>query len=174
MTFKTIYVPPFSAVVVFMYRTSKPMYNLFSYCGLADARKRASNKDLPVKWVTDHQKVGLLLENKGFQKLKVCIKNSFNKECAHKLLLIIEKENCWHRKTDSVIFWQAVTSWIFGKISWFLGPRKLVVQKVNIRYLRSVQTTSPVSVISYREHSELQQQHTMVKISSKSPNQTFI
>ena len=34
--------------VVFMYRTGKSMNNLLSYCGLVDARKIASNKDLPV------------------------------------------------------------------------------------------------------------------------------
>ena len=31
-----------------MYRTGKSMNNLLSYCGLVDARIRASNKDLPV------------------------------------------------------------------------------------------------------------------------------
>ena len=34
----------FSELVVFMYLTGKSM----SYCGLVDARIRASNKDLPV------------------------------------------------------------------------------------------------------------------------------
>ena len=37
-----------SELVVFMYRTGKSMNNLLSYCGLVDARIRASNKDLPV------------------------------------------------------------------------------------------------------------------------------
>ena len=36
-------------LVVFMYRTGKSMNNLLSYCGLGNARIRASNKDLPVK-----------------------------------------------------------------------------------------------------------------------------
>ena len=37
-------------LVVFMYWTcNKSMNNLLSYCGLFDARIRASNKDLPVK-----------------------------------------------------------------------------------------------------------------------------
>ena len=37
-----------SELFVFMYRTGKSMNNLLSYCGLVDARIRASNKDLPV------------------------------------------------------------------------------------------------------------------------------
>ena len=37
-----------SELVVFMYWTGKSMNNLLSYCGLVDARIRASNKDLPV------------------------------------------------------------------------------------------------------------------------------
>ena len=37
-----------SELVVFMYRTGKSMYNLLSYCGLVDARIRASKKDLSV------------------------------------------------------------------------------------------------------------------------------
>ena len=37
-----------SELVVFMYRTGKLMNNLLSYCGLVDARIRASKKDLPV------------------------------------------------------------------------------------------------------------------------------
>ena len=37
-----------SELVAFMYRTGKSMNNLLSYCGLVDARIRASNKDLPV------------------------------------------------------------------------------------------------------------------------------
>ena len=32
-----------------MYGTGKKMDNLLSYCGLVDARIRASNKDLPVQ-----------------------------------------------------------------------------------------------------------------------------
>ena len=40
-----------SELVVFMYWTGKSMNNLLSYCGLVDARIRASNKDLPVKSV---------------------------------------------------------------------------------------------------------------------------
>ena len=37
-----------SELVVFMYRTGKSMNNLLSYCGLVDAKIRASEKDLPV------------------------------------------------------------------------------------------------------------------------------
>ena len=37
-----------SELVVFMYWIGKSMNNLLSYCGLVDARIRASNKDLPV------------------------------------------------------------------------------------------------------------------------------
>ena len=37
-----------SELVVFMYSTGKSMNNLLSYCGLVDARKSASKKDLPV------------------------------------------------------------------------------------------------------------------------------
>ena len=37
-----------SEIVVFMYGIGKSMNNLLSCCGLADARIRASNKDLPV------------------------------------------------------------------------------------------------------------------------------
>ena len=37
-----------SELVVFMYRTGKSMNNLFSYCGLVDARISASEKYLPV------------------------------------------------------------------------------------------------------------------------------
>ena len=36
-----------SELVIFMYWTCKSINNLFSYCGLVDARIRASNKDLP-------------------------------------------------------------------------------------------------------------------------------
>ena len=38
-----------SEIVVFMYGIGKSMNNLLSYCGLVDARIRASNKDLPVQ-----------------------------------------------------------------------------------------------------------------------------
>ena len=38
-----------SELVVFMYWTGKTMNNLLSYCGLVDARIRASNKDLAGK-----------------------------------------------------------------------------------------------------------------------------
>ena len=52
LTFKTIYVhnmfSPCSELVVFMYWTGKLMNNLLSYCGSADVRKNASDKDLPV------------------------------------------------------------------------------------------------------------------------------
>ena len=40
---------PCSEPVVFMYRTSKSMNNILSYCGLVDARVSASENDLPVK-----------------------------------------------------------------------------------------------------------------------------
>ena len=40
---------PCSELVVFMYWTGKSMNNLLSYCGLFDARIRASEKDLPVQ-----------------------------------------------------------------------------------------------------------------------------
>ena len=39
---------PCSALVVFMYWTGNSMNNLLSYCGLIDAKIRASHKDLPV------------------------------------------------------------------------------------------------------------------------------
>ena len=35
-------------LVVFLYWTGKSMNNLLSYCGLVDAKKEASDKDLPV------------------------------------------------------------------------------------------------------------------------------
>ena len=38
-----------SELVVFMYWNGISMNNLLSYCGLVDARIRASNKDLPVQ-----------------------------------------------------------------------------------------------------------------------------
>ena len=37
-----------SELEVFMYWTGKSMNNLLSYCGLVDAKIRASEKDLPV------------------------------------------------------------------------------------------------------------------------------
>ena len=37
-----------SELGIFMYWTGKSMNNLLSYCGLADARISASEKDLPV------------------------------------------------------------------------------------------------------------------------------
>ena len=37
-----------SELVIFMYWTGNSMNNLLSYCGLVDARKSASEKDLPV------------------------------------------------------------------------------------------------------------------------------
>ena len=37
-----------SELVVFVYWTGKLMNNFLSYCGLVDARIRASNKNLPV------------------------------------------------------------------------------------------------------------------------------
>ena len=64
LTFKTIYVC--SELVLFMYGTCnrvyscKPMNNLLSYCGLVDARVRASNKDLPVMHIR-HQKIAFML-----------------------------------------------------------------------------------------------------------------
>ena len=39
---------PCSELVVFMYSTGKSMNNHLSYCGLVDAKLRASGKDLPV------------------------------------------------------------------------------------------------------------------------------
>jgi hypothetical protein len=40
---------PCSALVVFMCWTGNSMNNLLSYCGLIDAKIRASDKDLPVR-----------------------------------------------------------------------------------------------------------------------------
>ena len=37
-----------SELVIFMYWTGNSMNNLSSYCGLVDAKIRASDKDLPV------------------------------------------------------------------------------------------------------------------------------
>ena len=42
-----------SELVVFMYRTGKSMNNLLTYCGIVDARIRASNKDLPVTGILE-------------------------------------------------------------------------------------------------------------------------
>ena len=75
-----------SELVVFMYWTGKSMNNLLSYCGLVDARKRASNKDLPVyysyssvinngvamwsKWrVNKHREVQIEVFVNGFEKM---------------------------------------------------------------------------------------------------------
>ena len=49
-----------SKLVVFMYRTGKSMNNILSYCGLVDARIRASNKVIPVQLLY-YKKVLLLL-----------------------------------------------------------------------------------------------------------------
>ena len=52
LTFRTIYVHNMfswcSELGIFMYSTGKSMNNLLSYCGLIDAKIRASDKDLPV------------------------------------------------------------------------------------------------------------------------------
>ena len=52
LTFKTTYVSnmfsPCSKLRILMYWTGKSMDNLLSYCGLADVRISASEKDLPV------------------------------------------------------------------------------------------------------------------------------
>ena len=40
-----------SELGIFMYRTCNSMNNLSSYCGLVDAKIRASDKDLPVIWL---------------------------------------------------------------------------------------------------------------------------
>ena len=51
---KTIYVHNMfstcSKLVLFMYWTCNSMNNLLSYCGLVDAKIRASDKNLPVKY----------------------------------------------------------------------------------------------------------------------------
>ena len=53
LTFKTIYVHNIfstcSELAIFMYWTRNSMNNLSSYCGLVDAKIRASDKDLPVE-----------------------------------------------------------------------------------------------------------------------------
>ena len=49
LTFKTIYVHKMFWACSFHVRTGKSMNNFFSYCGLTDARMRASEKDLPVE-----------------------------------------------------------------------------------------------------------------------------
>ena len=45
---KTMYVHNMFWACSFCVRTGKSMNNLLSYCGLVDARTRASEKDLPV------------------------------------------------------------------------------------------------------------------------------
>ena len=47
--FCTQHVLPRFELVIFMYRTCNSMNNLSSYCGLVDAKIRASGKDLPVQ-----------------------------------------------------------------------------------------------------------------------------
>ena len=47
--FCTQYVLPRFKLGIFMYWTCNSMNNLLSYCGLVDAKIRASDKDLPVK-----------------------------------------------------------------------------------------------------------------------------
>ena len=52
LTFRPIYVHNMfstcSEIAIFMYWTHNLMHNLLSYCGLADAKISASEKDLPV------------------------------------------------------------------------------------------------------------------------------
>ena len=52
-TFRTIFVHnmfcPCSELAIFMYWTCNSINNLSSYCGLVDAKIRASDKDLPVQ-----------------------------------------------------------------------------------------------------------------------------
>ena len=47
-TKKQLMYTTYSDLVDFMYWTGKSMNNLLSYCGLVDAKKEASDKDLPV------------------------------------------------------------------------------------------------------------------------------
>jgi hypothetical protein len=47
--FCTQHVLPRFELGIFMYQTFNSMNNLLSYCGLFDAKIRASDKDLPVK-----------------------------------------------------------------------------------------------------------------------------
>ena len=61
----------YSELAVFMYRTGKSMNNLLSYCGLVDARIRASNKDLPVIY-----KVQVLFRNTESRVLTSCSYNN--------------------------------------------------------------------------------------------------
>ena len=49
-----------SELVIFIYWTRNSMNNLLSYCGLVDARIRASDKDLPVASLGGHCLVGWL------------------------------------------------------------------------------------------------------------------
>ena len=49
--FGTQHVLPRFELGIFMYWTCNSMNNLSSYCGLVDAKIRASDKDLPVKSV---------------------------------------------------------------------------------------------------------------------------
>ena len=48
--FCTQHVLPRFELGVFMYRACNSMNNLLSYCGLVDAKIRASDKDLPVRY----------------------------------------------------------------------------------------------------------------------------
>ena len=48
--FCTQHVLPRFELGIFMYWTCNSMNNLSSYCGLVDAKIRASDKDLPVSW----------------------------------------------------------------------------------------------------------------------------
>ena len=62
-----------SELVVFIYRNGKSMNNLLSYCGLVDARIRASNKDLPVQL-----KKMQLNKEKGLKRLEVMLEDMEN------------------------------------------------------------------------------------------------
>ena len=70
LTFRTIYVHNMfswcSELVVFMYWTDNSVNNLSSYCGLVDARKRVSDKYLPVK---PYKMWSVSTTNKGLQKM---------------------------------------------------------------------------------------------------------
>ena len=46
-----LHVLPRFELGIFMYWTCNSMNNLSSHCGLVDAKIRASDKDLPVKWL---------------------------------------------------------------------------------------------------------------------------
>ena len=65
-----------SELVVFVYWTGKSMNNLLSYCGLVDARIRASNKDLPV------HKTWQLITNFKEHRLKQSFKSWSNQKVA--------------------------------------------------------------------------------------------